>query len=370
MTATGEDAAMLTFEKQRIGEGIYEAAAAVDVDNNGIIDIVHGEYWFEGPDFTERHKIANIRREMEDYYDDFSNYPLDVNGNGYPDIITGGWWGKSVSWRENPKTPGAEWTTHEIATVGNVERCSFYDVDGDGDMEVVPNTPGSPQVILKLKRDAAGKPAGGFDVHKIWDGPCGHGVGFGDLTGNGRGDIIQANGWLEAPEDPYAGEWKFHEDFSLGGASVPILVHDVNGDGRNDFIVGQGHDYGLHWYEQQVDGDGKRTWKKHVIDADRSQYHEMQLADIDNDGELELITGKRWRAHNGNDPGSDEPLGVYYFKINDGEFKRYTLDYGPVGQAAGVGIYLWVADVTGNGWKDIIAPGKDGLFLFRNLGKK
>ena len=34
-----------------------------------------------------------------------------------------------------------------------------------------------------------------------------------------------------------------------------------------------------------------------------SQAHSAQLVDIDGDGIKDLITGKRWWAHNGNDPG-------------------------------------------------------------------
>jgi hypothetical protein len=239
-------------------------------------------------------------------------------------------------------------------------------MDGDGHVEIVPNTRGV--WIFRLERGGEGKPAGSFREKLIREDGAGHGIGAGDLNGDGRMDIVLSHGWYEAPEDPYAGEWTYHQEFAFGLASCPILVHDVNKDGMNDLIVGQGHDYGLHWWEQCRDSEGKRTWLKHDIETDRSQFHEQQLADIDNDGELELITGKRWRAHLDKDPGALDPVGLYYYEINGGEFVRHTLDYGPADSHSGTGIYLWVEDIDGNGWKDILAPGKEGLYLFRNLG--
>lgn len=356
---------VLHFERERIGEGIYEAVSTFDVDKDGVLDIVHGEYWYPGPDFKVAHKITTIRRET-DYYDDFSNFPMDVNGDGYLDIVSGGWWNETLVWRENPKGEPVEWTNHDVLKVGNIERCSFCDIDGDGHLEVFATT--MPVHFFKLVRDKKGKATGEFEHFAIPQGG-GHGFGCGDINGDGRKDLIFSGGWLEAPPNPYeVMKWRWHPEFNFGMASVPILVHDVNKDSLPDLIVGQGHDYGLHWYAQGRDADGNRTWTQHTIESDRSQFHTMELVDIDNDGALDLITGKRYRAHNGNDPGADDPLGLYIYKINGGEFKRITVDYGPAGQASGTGIYLWIEDLDGNGWKDILAPGKEGLYLFRNKG--
>ena len=359
----------LKFEKTRIGTVTYEACSVCDVDKDGVLDIVSGEYWFQGPDFKKSYKICSIK-PVDDYFDDFSDYPLDVNGDGYLDIVSGGWWGGILQWRENPAGKDVEWAVHDIAVTGNIERGCFWDLDGDAMVEAVPNCPGKPFLAFKLVCDAAGKPQGRFDQFTIAGRAQGHGLGCGDIAGNRRADLVTSDGWLEAPEKTFAAEWTWHPECNLGSASVPVLVYDVNGDKLNDLIVGQAHDYGLAWWEQQKAADGTRAWVKHDIDPERSQYHDMQLVDIDNDGQVELITGKRYRAHQENDPGSLDPLGVYYFKINGGKFERHTIDYGPAGQASGVGIYFWVEDIDGNGWKDIVAPGKDGLFLFKNFGNK
>ena len=327
-----------------------------DVNKDGHPDIVSGAWWYEGPDFTRRHAVGAVAAHGE-YYDDFSTIPLDVNGDGYLDFVTGGWWGNTLRWRENPGARGGEWPEHVIAECGRVESTRAWDVDGDGVPELVPNTPGGPLVVYKLRTRG-----GGFEAHTICEAKQGHGLGFGDINGNGRGDFVLRAGWLEAPADPLSGTWRWHPDFELGSASVPILVVDVNRDGLNDLIVGQAHGYGLDWWEQCMRA-GKRTWLKHSIDPSCSQYHDMQWVDIDGDGACELVTGKRYRAHCGKDPGGDDDIGMYIFKWNGNSFDKQVLSYGPPGEGVGCGIHFAVADLNGNGRLDIVAPGKDGLHV-------
>ena len=364
--AAASAAGPLKFERVKISGEVFEACSAFDVNKDGKIDIVSGGYWYPGPDFKKAHKICDVKPEDE-YRDDFCDFPMDVNGDGYLDIITGGWWGKKLRWRENPKGKLVPWKTHDVDETGSVETIRFWDVDGDGHLEAIPNA-GGRLVFYRLVRGADGKGQGKFTEHVIMPKGVGHGTGFGDVNGDGRGDFVIPNAWVEAPKDPLKGKWTVHREFDMKMTSNPVLVHDVNKDGLADLIVGAAHPYGLWWLEQKKGSDGKRTWVRHDIDPDRSQYHDLALHDVDNDGELELVTGKRYRAHNGGDPGAKDPVGVYYFDIDGGKFKRVTLDYGPPTQASGVGIYFWVQDIDGNGWKDIVAPGKEGLYLFKNHG--
>lgn len=354
------------FKKRLIDDVKYEAAAVFDVNNDGIPDIVCGEYWYEGPDFTLKHKICDITFDGY-YHHDFCDFGMDVNGDGNIDIITGSYFSEGVMWRENPGDL-SEWSTHLIEKCSNVETIRFFDIDNCGIPEIFPNTPNEPQMFLKLITDENGRGTGKFSKFVIGEENSGHGLGFGDINGNGKTDIILFNGWLEQPENVFDSSWKFHPDFNLGSTSVPVIAFDITGNGLNDLIVGQAHAYGLAWWEQTKDENGNRVWIKHDIDTTASQYHDLWLADIDNDGELELITGKRYMAHNGNDPGEYDPLGFYYFKINNGEFEKHIIDYGPAGEASGCGIYFWVADTNNDGRLDLVAPGKDGLYLFENLG--
>jgi len=349
------------FRKQLISHERFESAGVFDVNGDGKPEIVSGAYWYEKPDIRTQHPVGPVAAYGE-YYDDFSTIPFDVNLDGRLDFITGGWWGNTLRWRENPGDPDKEWPEHIIAETGNIETTRAWDVDGDGQLEIVPNTPGGSLVVYKLTAP------GQFTAFNIRDLSQGHGLGFGDVNGDGRGDFIFGNGWLEAPAVPFKGEWIFHPDFNFGTASVPILVVDVNGDGLNDLIVGQAHGYGLDWWEQVVSANGSRSWLKHPIDPFNSQYHDLIWADIDGDGACELVTGKRFRAHCGRDAGEFDGVGIYYFKWNGQSFSKQIIDYGPAGVGKGCGIHFALADLSGNGRLDLIAPGKDGLYFYENLG--
>ncbi len=356
----------LKFRLQWIADERYESAYAFDVNNDGMPDIVSGAWWYEGPDFVKKHPVGEVKAFGE-YYDDFSTLPLDVNGDGRMDFITGGWWGNTLRWRENPGDPAKPWPEHVIAEVGNIETTRAWDVDGDGVPEVVPNCPNGPLLLFKLNCDAAGRGAGGFTAHRVFDGKQGHGLGFGDISGSGRGDFVLRHGWLEAPEDRYNGRWTWHPEFDLGSASVPILVADVNGDGLNELIVGAAHGYGLSWWQQRPAANGTRVWTPHPIDPFNSQYHDMHWVDLDGDGAPELVTGKRYRAHNDNDPGSFDDYGISCFKWTGESFARIPLIHGRVRETKGLGIFSQVVDLNGDGRPDILAPGKDGLAILWNV---
>lgn len=365
----------LKWKKIWVSDETFESCGVFDVNGDGHPDIVSGQFWYEGPDFRKKHEIGSVQKAYE-YHDAFSEIPMDVNGDGYMDFITGGFWGGSLRWRENPGKAGGQWKEHIIAKTPSIETTRAWDFDGDGILEIFPNHPGGREVALyKLKTKGSGKSRKGigeFEKHIVYEFPEGkgqpHGHGAGDVNGDGRMDIIFANGWLEAPEDPWTGKWKWHEEFNLGTASNPILCEDINGDGVNELIVGAAHGYGLDWWSQKI-VKGKRVWTKHPIDPFNAQYHDIQWVDIDGDGQPELVTGKRHRAHCGGEAGEWDDMGVYYFKWTGEGFAKQVVAYGGIGNGGkGVGIYFQVADLWNSGRKDIIAPGKEGLVIFQNLG--
>jgi len=185
-----------------------------------------------------------------------------------------------------------------------------------------------------------------------------------DIDGDGKLYILTTHGWFKNI-DANSDKWEWHGEWDLGEAGFPIIGYDVNQDGRTDIIYGRGHSYGLYWLEQQGDMKGRR-WVKHTIDESFSQVHTLTLADVDGDGELELLAGKRYRGHDGNDPGSYDPLVIYYYKIDRkaGQFTRYPI---ALNGTAGAGTQFLVADLDGDGDIDIATAGKTGVHFFENL---
>jgi hypothetical protein len=340
----------------------YEAAGVFDVNRDGKLDIYCGGFWYEGPTW-KKHFVREIP-EIDQYFVDFANLPVDVNGDGWTDIVTAAWHNETVAWIRNPATTGGKFDVFEIDKPGNMETAVLADINGDGKSDVLPNI--MTQVAWYEYQENLSSPQGvKWTKHSLPSEAAGHGIGAGDINGDGRCDIVGPKGWLEQPASP-DGQWLWHPEFDLGTASVPILVYDADGDGDADLIYGLGHNYGLYWLEQGRDAGGSRTWTRHEIDRQWSQVHFPILADLDNDGQMEVLTGKRFRAHNGRDPGENDPLCVYYYHFDRSQ-KQWSRSVVHEGGRVGFGINTMAVDIDGDGDIDIVAPGKSGLYLLENL---
>jgi hypothetical protein len=184
-----------------------------------------------------------------------------------------------------------------------------------------------------------------------------HGLGVGDINKDGVNDILVPGGWWQGSAEQTAEPWPFHAA-PFGQPQAQMYVYDFDGDGDNDVVGSSAHRRGIWWYEQ--DGKG---WNTHLIDESIAQTHALILADINGDGLPDLVTGKRFYAHNGRDPGEDEPPEIAWFELKRENGKptwtRHVFD-----NDSGVGTQFEVYDMNADGLLDVIVANKRGVFYF------
>ena len=328
----------LKFHVQQLHVDNNEGCAVADFDRDGKLDISAGEFWYAGPDFKTKRPVRKLEPFGKDYLTNCGEHAYDVNGDGFPDIVTGAFMDTKVYWYENPGAEGlkagAMWKQHVLIDTGLAQNewTDLRDLDGDGVPEYVVDSYGVNNAVMayKFAKNEQGEP-----ILKPWviqpGAPFvnGHGIGYGDINGDGREDLLLGTGWYERPTGAdLMKPWKRHADWNFPHASTPMLVVDLTGDGRGDIIWGHGHGYGLYWEEHRDDNkDGSTNWRHNVIDDKNSQNHCLVWDDIDNDGKPDLITGRRVKAHSGGDPGDNEPGALYYYTWNQAArtFAKHTI---------------------------------------------
>ncbi len=391
-----------TFKKLQLEKFYWsEGAAFGDLNRDGKPDAISGPYWWEGPDFTKRHelyapqttfKVKNddgteqTRPGFEGGFgkknaysnDNFFAFVHDFDGDGWNDVLTYGLPHTPAYLYLNPAGRGQRWVRHTVLDEVDNESPTFVDLTGDGQPEIVgvhggnfgyasfdPKNPGAKWKFTPIS-------TGG-----TWSRFT-HGLGVGDLNGDGRPDVLFKDGWFEQPSS-LAGDpaWRLHKYF-FAPAAAQMFAYDVNGDGRADVITAlAAHGYGLAWYEQLAEkaADGELRFKPHIFmnqapSENRhgvvfSEIHAVELVDLDGDGLKDIVTGKCFWAHGPTGaPDSKAPAVLYWFKLVRGA--GGAVDWVPnlIDDDSGVGRQVGLGDVNGDGRPDIVIGNKKGTFVF------
>ncbi len=381
-STSADERTLDTFRRLQLTDVYYSEGVRVgDIDRDGQPDVVHGPYWFQGPDFETKREIYPPKAQpRQAYADNFFSWIHDFNGDGWNDILVVGFPGTPAYVYENPQAKGlsaegaaGHWTKHQVFDWVSNESPHFTQLVGDARPELICTRDG----YFGYATIDWDRPFESWQFHKISAQVAptrfGHGLGVGDINGDNRLDLITKDGWFEQPasldNDPL---WTFHAVPFAPAGGAEMYVYDVDGDGDNDVITSlNAHNYGLAWYEQVREGD-QITFRQHLIMGDKptdnpyglvfTELHTLTLADIDGDGLLDIVTGKTYWSHHTQSPLWDAGAVVYWFKLVRGERGVEWIPYLADGEA-GVGRQVIVADVNGDQLPDIVTGGMKGCHV-------
>lgn len=389
--STAHAATQITWKRQQLHGDFYSEGAVIgDINGDGKPDVVAGPFWWEGPTFEKKHAYYEPKIfSINGYSDNFFAYVHDFNADAKNDILILGFPGKEARLYLNPGThDDKSWPMHLVADVVDNESPVFTDITGDGKPEIVCSTGGkfgwfAPNWDKPTEKWSFVAVTEDVKVAKFT-----HGLGVGDVNGDGKMDLLEARRWWENTGEA---TWTQH-NFAAGvGGGAQMFGHDFDGNGKNDVFTSlAAHRYGVAVYLQnkveQAAGLPGATetvaprWKRLMLASEQpqdndygivfSQPHAAYLADMDGDGVKDIVTGKRYWAHNGHDPDERGARVIYWYQTKrDG---KGGVDFVPhlVDAESGVGVDVQVGDVNGDTLPDIVVGNKAGVFVLTQERKE
>jgi hypothetical protein len=375
------------FRMMRLTPFYYSfASAAADYDRDGNLDIVSGPFIFLGPDFIRKREfyLALPTRPGVDFSSNWLEFAGDFTNDGWPDVLLASTSGTTLY--VNPKGEARRWDAiRSVIPPGPsvAEVSTMQDIDGDRTPDLVYMSGGA----IRWAKPDPGNPAGPWLSTQVGEQGTyiAHGIGAGDVNGDGRADLLNAYGWWENPGKADTPLWKYHPQAfgrsngrgSAGGAEM--CVYDVNGDRLNDVVtVLQAHAFGFAWFEQRRDAAGNISFVRHMIADDFasknaggvtfSEPHGSTCADMDGDGIADFVVGKRFYSHQESSTDPD-PLGapvLYIYRTVRNRTSPGGAEFVPelVHNASGAGSQILALDLNKDGINDIVTSGELGAFAF------
>jgi putative membrane-bound dehydrogenase-like protein len=377
----------ITWQRQQLHGDFYSEGAAIgDINGDGQADVVSGPFWWEGPAFETKHAYYQPKIfSINGYSDNFFAYIHDFDADQKNDILILGFPGKEARLYLNPGThEDKPWPMHIVADVVDNESPVFTDITGDGKPEIVCSTGGkfgwfAPNWDHPTEKWKFMAVTDDLKVAKFT-----HGLGVGDVNRDGKMDLLEARRWWANPskgDEPGTKNFTQH-NFAAGvGGGAQMLAYDFDGNGTNDIFTSlSAHRYGVAVFLQNKPTPDKPTWNRIMLASEQpqdndygivfSQPHAAFLADIDGDGVKDIVTGKRYWAHNGHDPDEHGHRVIYWYQTKrDG---KGGVDFIPhlVDAESGVGVDVQVGDVNGDLLPDIVVGNKAGAFILTQERQK
>lgn len=389
----------LSWTKQVLSVDGSHSMRLMDIDNDGDIDLF-GANW-QG-NTVELWKNLSCQEQLGSWerhqIDEDKGWQAvfitagDLNGDKFPDVITGKWW------YVNPGNANSQWTRHTIGEPLN-NMAAVIDLDKDGDLDILGTQGVGSDVnssFVWAQNDGSGNFAifdnieagegdflqgvatGTFQLHsnmeimlswhgsdqgvqrllvpddpttatwtweKISQASQDEDLSSGDIDGDGDNDLLLGTKWLRNDGDT----WPEFTVFNTGENPDRNELVDLNGDGKLDALVGYeaiSEKGVLAWYAQG--SDATSPWTEHVISDSIIGPMSLDVADMDHDGDLDVIAGE----HNLNEP---DKAHLFVFENVDGSGREWAVHLVYTGDEHHDGAQ--VVDIDLDGDLDILSIG-------------